>query len=86
MKIQVKELNLGDVVRVFTDKYSDCTVYRKDTEGNVSVWRPYVKTDDVSYSGGNGALQVIPSIGLEDFSLYNTSEVELVYRNPTPIR
>ena len=73
-KSKVRDLNLGDIVRVSSGmEYSSATVYRKLDDGSACVWRPYVHTGDFTYTGG-----VIPYIGLEDFTLSPDSEVEVL--------
>ena len=72
--IKLSDLHLRDTVRLFEGAYGIATVYRINPDGSVQVWRPYVSTSDVEYTGG-----VIPFIGLEDFAIHGT-EVELLKR------
>lgn len=74
MKKKVSELILGESVQVFDGAYGTATVYQKLPNGNARVWRPYVTTNDVTYSNN----QTIPFIGLEDFELVASSEVKVV--------
>ena len=64
MLVPIKDLKLGDVVRLGLSGYEDATVYRQNPDGSVQVWRSYVTTADFSYTGG-----VIPYLGIEDFAL-----------------
>ena len=77
-KVSASELQLGDVVRVTEGEYSTATVYRL-VDGAAQVWRPYVAVSDFSYTGG-----VIPTIGIEDFTL--RGEVTLLRRLEVPLR
>ncbi len=75
-EISVKDLRLGDAVRLSLQKFSDATVYRINEEKKcVDVWRPYVHTSEFSYTGG-----VVPYIGIEDFSISFEQKVFLVER------
>lgn len=81
--MQVKELWLGDIVRVdFSGgEYSDATVYEMYPNGDAKVWRPYVTTADFSMGGSTmGASRSTPYIGIEDFTLYSSSKVTLLRR------
>lgn len=75
--VKVSSLKPGDIVRVMSGEYGDATVYRVDGEA-VHVWRPYVHTGDVLYSGG----RVVPYIGVEDFTLNPSTEVTLLRNGP----
>lgn len=58
--LKLSELKLADVVQLFKGEYSTATV--KKIEGDtVTFLRPYVITQDFSYSGG-----VICSFGYEE--------------------
>ncbi len=70
--VAIKDLKLGDTIRLGTGTYEDATVYRINKDGSVQVWRPYVTTADFSYTGG-----VIPYLGIEDFAL-SGREVERI--------
>lgn len=77
----VSELKLGDKVRLGPSAgpcFNDATVYKIDQFGQVSVWRPYIHTGDVVYSGNH----VIPYIGVEDFTLAPTTRVYLLEHGP----
>lgn len=87
MKVQVSELKLGDVVDLgFTDGYGTATVYKVCANGDVHICRPYVHVTDVIYAGELGSKKLVPYLGVEDFALYNGSSIELVRRNPVPLR
>ena len=77
VKTKVSDLKLGDKVKLFDGAYGTATVYQI-TEDYVMVWRPFVKTEDFSYSGN----RVIPYVGIEDFSLYFGSHVVLLEHGP----
>jgi hypothetical protein len=70
-----KDLNLGDIVRLRGVElpYSSMTVYNKTKDGTCHVRRPYIQTEDFSYTGG-----VLNYIGLEDFTLSPETTVLLL--------
>jgi hypothetical protein len=79
--ITAKELQLADVVRVvYNDDpphaFSTATV-KQIKGGTVTLFRPYVKTEDFSYTGG-----VICYTGIEEFDipLSTDSKFELYAR------
>lgn len=73
MHVKASELKPGDKVQLFEGPYGTATVVQVEDEScrrydqyanrslEVVLWRPYMQTSDVLYSGGN----VIPGIGLE---------------------
>lgn len=77
--VKVEELGLGDVVQLSFAEYGTATVYRVNPDGSRQVWRPYVHTSGFSYTGG-----VIPSIGIEDFSLRPGTTITLLRKAPEP--
>jgi hypothetical protein len=75
--LKTSELRLGDIVKAFPydDAFSTATVERID-KGLVHFFRPYVHTNDFSYTGG-----VMCYVGVEHFSVFQTSSQTFdVYR------
>ena len=71
---RVKDLRLGDTVRIFSMEYGTATVYQILETGDCKVWRPYVHTGDFRYSGN----RIVPYVGMEDFTLYNDQTVTVL--------
>lgn len=72
--VQVKELVEGDRIRLDSlgrSEYHDATVYKRETDGDVHVVRPYIHCESPIY---------IPYMGWEDFRLSANSFVTLLYR------
>ena len=65
MMVEIKDLKLGDVVNLDTQAYGHATVRKINEDGTVVVFRPYVHTEDFSYTGG-----VICYIGTENITLH----------------
>jgi len=76
MQVEIKDLKLGDVVRLDMQAYGCATVRKINEDGTVIVFRPYIQTADFSYTGG-----VICYIGTEDFTLHG-GPVERVQKGP----
>ena len=74
-KISVKDLRLGDIIRLDTQEYSYATVRCLNENGTVQIVRPYIHCGDFQYTGG-----VITYIGTEDFALLPNTDVVLVRR------
>jgi len=74
LTVEVWQLRVGDIVLLSSGEYMHATVYQELENGDVKVWRPYVHTGDVLYSGN----RVIPYVGIEDFTLTATSTVTLL--------
>lgn len=72
----IKDLALGDVVKLAFEPYGNATVYKINANGTAQVWRPYVSTSGVEYSGCT-----IPYIGIEDFTLAGPP-IEVIQHNP----
>jgi hypothetical protein len=70
MMVELKDLKLGDVVRLDLQAYGDATVRKINADGTVVVFRPYVHSEDFSYTGG-----VICYIGTEDVTLHGAPVV-----------
>ncbi len=66
--MKVKDLRLGDVVRLFEGAYGTATV-KQTKDGVVTLFRPYGHTSDFSYTGG-----VICYVGMESIVYHDTSE------------
>ena len=78
-----RNLGLGDVARLPSDgntEYSSFTVVKIDEDG-IHVVRPYVHVGDFSYTGG-----VLHYLGTENFTLGPDTEVDLLRKNPVPVR
>ena len=75
-KVYTKDLQLGDFVRPTTgveDSFRDGVVC-KVTPEYVSIFRPYVRTEDFSMSGGTpDSSAVITYIGAETYSVFKDS-------------
>jgi hypothetical protein len=63
-KLKISELKLADVVCLFEGEYGTATV-KQIKDGKVIFLRPYVITQDFSYTGG-----VISSLGYEECAYY----------------
>lgn len=62
-KIKARDLQLADVIEITTGGYRTATV-KQIQDGYATLFRPYVHTDDFSYTGG-----VICYIGIETFQI-----------------
>lgn len=70
-RVVARDLALGDVVRVFDGPFGDGVVMQTNPVKGATIFRPYATTSDVEYTGG-----VIPYIGTEVFTIYNSADVE----------
>lgn len=75
------ELALGDIVlcSAHGDTYN-CATVKQLSEHEVTLFRPYVQTDDFAYSGG-----IICYIGIEEFKASRSGMFTLL-RRKGPIR
>lgn len=77
-KVKLSELQLGDIVDTQFGEYSYATV-RQIKDNIVTFVRPYIHTDDFSYTGG-----VLWYIGIEEFTDFamdgGTKSIVLVRR------
>lgn len=65
-RMSSRELQLGDIVRRVgweSEPYT-CATVKQVKDGNVILFRPYVKTEDFSYTGG-----VITYVGIEEYTV-----------------
>lgn len=69
-RTSIHDLNLADIVRLFDGPYGFATV-KQITTDVVVFFRPYVLTQDFSYTGG-----VICSIGIEECRYHNYPKCE----------
>ena len=77
---KAKDLGLGDIIRTLGPDgnpnilgYSTATVKQISKDGYITLFRPYVHTDNFSYTGG-----VICYIGIETYQIpANDTLVEL---------
>lgn len=79
-KVKASELHLGDIVKASDVAYGVSTVKNisQDASGVVvTLFRPYVVTADFSYTGG-----VICYIGVEEYNITGSMEVDLLERGP----
>jgi len=75
LKIKASELQLGDVICLFPEMaFSSCVVKKIEKE-KITLFRPYGVSSDFSYTGG-----VICYTGIEEFSIFPTTEVFLLER------
>jgi len=73
--IDAKDLRLGDVVqsaRTGLDGYSCATVIGV-TDTDVTLYRPYIATEDFSYAAAQGGEQVIAYIGTSTYKVWRES-------------
>ena len=68
MMVKASELQLGDIVKVFEGAYGTATV-KQIKDNLITFFRPYVHTDDFSYTGG-----VLCYTGVEEFHSFANSE------------
>ena len=78
-KIEASELKLGDIVRTFTGGYHTATVVKIDDV--VHLVRPYIHHGDVETTDG-----ILWYIGIEQYTIWENTEVTLVERYSHPIR
>lgn len=79
--VPIRDLQLGDVIRLNIAQFADAIVYKIEEE-LVWVERPYMTHANFSYTGG-----VIVSIGHENFALsIKSSPVLLIGRAEPAIR
>lgn len=66
--IKAKDLQLADKVQLKFKPHFDsayhCATVKQIKDGYATLFRPYVKTDDFSYTGG-----VICYVGIEEFQV-----------------
>jgi len=74
--VKYSELQLADVVVLSEIVYGTATV-KQIKDGTITFFRPYVHTEDFSYTGG-----VLCFVGIEEFtvSVDSGGEVELLER------
>lgn len=65
MMIEIKDLGLGDVVRLDMGQYGDATVRKRNGDGTVVVVRPFIHTGNFEYTGG-----VLWYVGIEEVTLH----------------
>jgi hypothetical protein len=81
MKVKVRDLKLGDTVRIDAfGPYQDALVYRL-RNGGADLYRPYMTHHDFTYGSEP---TVIPLIGHEDFWLDGNAEVTRVRESVLP--
>ena len=83
------ELGLGDKVRHNGGKpwaYSDSTIVAVFPDGTVDLFRVYVHTSDVCFSGREGGSRLIAYTGHEDVRNVNASFYVLVEKFGREIR
>lgn len=72
---KLKDLQLGDVVQLYTDISFSTSVVIQIKDGRIKFFRPYAVTSDISYTCG-----VIPYIGIEQH------ELELEYKGEMEVK
>ena len=74
LEVEVWQLRVGDIVALSSGEYMHATVYQELENGDAKVFRPFVHTGDVLYSGN----QVSKYVGIEDFTLTANTTVTLL--------
>lgn len=77
-KIKTKDLRLADIVIINENRENsyNCATVEKIENGVITLFRPYVHTEDFEYTGG-----VICYVGVEHFSIFaSDSTIELLER------
>jgi len=73
-ELRASEFRLGDVVQLFDGPYGTATV-RQIENDVVTFFRPYVQSEDWSYTGG-----VICTIGIEQFESFGSGTYKVWHR------
>ena len=71
MKMAIKDLQLGDTIRISPFGTWNTAIVKQVTEKEVTIFRPYGTTASFSYTGG-----VICYLGIEEYRVLRDSSIQ----------